>query len=974
MGRRKPKHLDDDFDSSDSGGYGSDDSLEGLVGDERAEALLFKNPSGRNRNRKRNGKEEALLGVWADDDEAKGAFGAARRSVAFVAKTADEDEILRDEALGEDDEDDDEESDDDDDDDDDEEAEKVPRDKREDEDEDDKDEMPVHRGLGLGFAPQPQQQKPSAQPKPAASSSSSSYNNQQQQQQKPAAKKQQPIILDARQQQQQNARLNPVPDKDFMKFDKEGKGLMFLKMMGYKPGQGLGKEGVGIVNPIDVKLRPQKMGLGHRGFDERTETVKMEQRMKRGDKSDSDDSDTTKPASKKDKKGAKVPAVVDQWKRGAASKNKGKVAYKTADELIQEAAAAGGGGHGFETGATKQGKIIDMTGAQARELSNMSELATGAQIAALREAASNLVELRYNVRTMASEAEMDLLRLSKAWSLETKTVERTRLEMDGMQKHVQVLEGKKVRLEQVIQLAQQVVEEGKRLEKNMMVNGTVVTSEEIDASFSSLFQRIQTEYFDEYVEHRLDSLVVGAMAPLIKRMLVDWSPLEDPTFGVESFRKWRTLFRFSVQETPTPSTHRSSQPAPMRAMTPFESMMYNIWLPKVRQDINNNWSPLNPDPCTTLLETWYPSTPSPQLIITNGLPSLADPTAPHLLPPWIHTNNINQLILPKLLSALSAWDPRSPTSAPPHQWLFPWLPILRHHRFLRTLTDPIQQKLAMYLTDWHPSNATGMRIVSPWKEVLPRKVYDAILVKNVLPKLVAVLRHEFHVNPAAQDLVPLVDWVLPWRHEFSQPLFSHLIETEVFPKWIQVLWLWLGSGDGVNFDEVSRWYLAWRSVFPEDVGEWKGVVEGFRVGLEMMNRAVSGEGVGGAVPRLVPVAERGEVVEVRAGGGGGGGKKEVTGKPELMRRKEVDVGFLELLERMAGAVGLVLLPTARVKGGKAVWGLERDGEGKRKGKKGVLLYVDEGVVFVYLGGAVGDEEGQWEAMGVDEVVALALKS
>lgn len=55
---------------------------------------------------------------------------------------------------------------------------------------------------------------------------------------------------------------------------------MMLKM-GYKVGQGLGEEGAGIVNPIDVKLRPGKMGLGHNGFDERTEAIKLEQRRKR---------------------------------------------------------------------------------------------------------------------------------------------------------------------------------------------------------------------------------------------------------------------------------------------------------------------------------------------------------------------------------------------------------------------------------------------------------------------------------------------------------------------------------------------------------------------------------------------------------------------------------------------------------------------------------------------------------------------
>ncbi len=105
-------------------------------------------------------------------------------------------------------------------------------------------------------------------------------------------------------------------------------------------------------------------------------------------------------------------------------------------------------------------------------------------------------------------------------------------------------------------------------------------------------------------------------------------------------------------------------------MTAWESLLWTLWVPKVRSAIkyvpqirsqadcrSNDWDATSPHLAVHLLESWDP-----------------------LLPDFIRDNILEQLILPKVRKAVETWDSRPSRSGKPPRSLagivFPWLPLL----------------------------------------------------------------------------------------------------------------------------------------------------------------------------------------------------------------------------------------------------------------------------------------------------------
>lgn len=555
--------------------------------------------------------------------------------------------------------------------------------------------------------------------------------------------------------------------------------MKLMQKMGFEVGKGLGKNKQGITTPVEaVKRKGAKAGIGMFGT-ERSERSLIDFPVR--------DEEEEEEKEFKDQ--------LSQWRKEPeqGKKKKVKYVYKTAQEAIE---SSGGQKKKHLKGQMSQVKVIDMTGKEKKVLTGYHTISQrhdrpdeGEEIVAIEPSKTvfSMPELTHNLNLLVDLAEDDIITNDNKLKHEKDRVVNLKFEQERL-------------TEQCIQEEKQIQRLAKVLDIIATCNDRIlpgcpnpVTLDECLA----IFRILQNDFYTEYKMYDLETLAIALVFPIMREHFKQWDPLTDRMHGFSVIKEWKSMLGDSVHVTD------------QQNMDVYQRLIWDIWLPAVRTAILK-WNVRDCDPVIELLETWLP-----------------------LIPVWVMDNIQDQLVLPRLLQEVENWNPLT-DPMPIHSWLHPWLPLMGDK--LEPLYAPIRHKLAMALTNWHPSDSSAKVILKPWQGVFREGHMEVFLRKNILPKL-AMCLEEFPINPHQQSLEPL-NWVFSWTELISLRYMVPLFEKSFFPRWLQVLCTWLGNMP--NFDEVTKWYLGWKSVFPEEYLTHPIVKEKLNLALDMMNRTVSG--------------------------------------------------------------------------------------------------------------------------------------
>jgi tuftelin-interacting protein 11 len=560
-----------------------------------------------------------------------------------------------------------------------------------------------------------------------------------------------------------------------------------MAKMGYKEGQGLGKEGTGRSGVIEVVQRPQGVGLGAVREKSKQEIEEEKRQAKiRGEKYEDSDEERKKRRRKPKTSGT------DSGMSGISTpKRASKPKYRTLEEVHRAAP-------GLEI-PDVFAPILDMSGPGQRLLTSTSGLLTPT---AKTEGAVSVEQVEN--KKLARRAQNELLAHVEEWkNLDER---KAYVSMEVLQEQ-QIIDELQIELDQFkifVDTAQDILQAS--------------SDGQWDPIIESLSKANELQSGD--VNGELSDTAVAAVHPFLSRAMEGWQPLEDPKLNglVPQLYKIRRILG-------VPSKSRESKRQRSKSTTTYETMIYKLVFPKIVSAVNQGWNVHDPTPLLSLLEAWD-----------------------SLFPSFIRSLILDQVVVGKLNDAVSSWNPRKRRSHElPHLWLFPWLQYLpSHHADPKSstgLVSDVKRKFRQLVDSWdfHKGVVPGLQ---QWKDVLrPNSSNDhwtPLIMNHVLPSMGRFLKNprNFVVDPTDQaPYMAAIQGIFAWQDILKPRMVAQVIVETVFPLWHEILHQWL-TKVGPN-EEIGQWFEWWRDeVFPSSMKDLPLIKAEFAKGHDMIIQAL----------------------------------------------------------------------------------------------------------------------------------------
>jgi tuftelin-interacting protein 11 len=620
-------------------------------------------------------------------------------------------------------------------------------------------------------------------------------------------------------------------DPNLGKWEKhtKGIGMKLLSKMGYKGSGGLGaklrnaaaattettadvastttqeKVKTGISRPIEVVVRPQKLGLGFGNFKEASKLKANQQseaeltgkELPKEAPKPTKQNKQSAPSSFKTEPSA-LPSVHDlmeqkSWKRGAKkfTKTRQRRTVIPYAELLKN---------------EKESVIIDMRGPSA-DAPSSQENKGEVQLAE---------ELLHNVSFLLNTYE-NKLHSSSHFAKSTKkkyaSLESDVASMQERQKQVQERSFKMDRVQGILD----------EIEALTATNDNSATSSTLDKVQALVKELRSTFTAEERTSLKFSQVLVPSLLGNVVQPRIDeWEPLYD-TLAVSEAIIRSVLSMASFEDA-------ADTDEELDAMR--KAMLTKHLLPRIKHALESSrWDPIQGmesalqlyELVCEIMKQSSPSTSSELEQDSNKtlFSSARDNSAG--LADLVKKEIVHDTVYPKLLISLSQWKPRldegNQLADRLDLWILPWIPHIDHRALLPSLVSECKRKVqgaVSFLQKSLPNDANffeaSIHALRPWRGVFKQESIYNMVSHSVTPRLARNLSKLSVKREFVSQEWQAVDAALQFSNRglISDNEFLSVIEGELLPHWADSIHEWLQDTPS-DYAQAAEVYLEWKA-------------------------------------------------------------------------------------------------------------------------------------------------------------------